>query len=314
MTKITAVYKLTIPPSNHFYIGASTNLDGRIASHLSNLRAGKHPNDILQSAFRVSPTQEIEIEVLSVCTDSDALAKAEGHYIKEYINDPLCCNKYVTTKHGAHGRNFSTQHKTNLAASIVRLRPSTIEFVSPQGKRYVTDNVSAFAAQYGLSQSAMNQVATGDIAHAKGWSLTNNTYPMPLGTVKRPHHISVDVVDFKGRVRTLTTDNYKGIALAHNVHPKTLRSWMLNDNGAHSAGLVKVKDIQLVYDITDANGEKWIIPDSHGSRRVFFDSHNIEYREWQFITRVLNIKRQSPSKNGWTCQGRRSVTYETTNP
>lgn len=75
----SGIYRITFE-TGHFYIGKSTNLTARLASHRRNWTRTKYGS--------------FTSEVLHYCVKED-LAYLESKYITEAINDLMCLNKVI---------------------------------------------------------------------------------------------------------------------------------------------------------------------------------------------------------------------------
>jgi group I intron endonuclease len=65
------------------------------------------------------------------------------------------------------GKVFSEQAKQNMKLAQ---RKYLYEFIDSNGEVYVTDSLSDFSKQYGLSAGQLSQVVNGKAAHHKGWT------------------------------------------------------------------------------------------------------------------------------------------------
>jgi hypothetical protein len=63
------------------YIGSTSDYDTRRSSHLSRLKAGKHPNDGLQELWKNSTPEQFTFRILEEVADASELRKHERHWM-----------------------------------------------------------------------------------------------------------------------------------------------------------------------------------------------------------------------------------------
>ncbi len=115
MPLIKYVYKLTIVPTGHFYIGQTSNLKTRFHHHIVSIAdyeygkavqpfhkiIGPLLNEMYQSldaGRKKKPTFDIFIRkqmtayIYAITGDQPSADLVEYHYINKFKNDPLCLN------------------------------------------------------------------------------------------------------------------------------------------------------------------------------------------------------------------------------
>jgi len=81
--KKCGIYKITNPINLKCYIGYSSDITTRWASHRRNLRRNTHVNPYLQSAYNIPNSHEFIYEIIHKCSISD-LPMYEKYFIKKY--------------------------------------------------------------------------------------------------------------------------------------------------------------------------------------------------------------------------------------
>ena len=79
--------------------------------------------------------------------------------------------KMSESKRGEKHNRFGTQHSedTKLKMKLAKIK-YLCEFVDRDGEVYITDCLSDFGRQHGLSVSGLSNVIHGKISHHKGWT------------------------------------------------------------------------------------------------------------------------------------------------
>lgn len=78
--KAKGVYAITCIPSAKIYVGCSSDIKGRLKTHLSDLRSGRHVNNHLQASWVKYGSNSFQFEVLEY---TDDYFEAEKKWIKE---------------------------------------------------------------------------------------------------------------------------------------------------------------------------------------------------------------------------------------
>ena len=185
-TKVqSGIYKLTHKPSGKFYIGATTNLYKRWASHKSQFIAGKHHGPLQEVYNLTNDLNDWSVKMLKTCTKK-TLQKNEQLYLTEYGNDPKCVNTHSRANVGRRDKKTNDDGRHHLASSLLGknskkgkiLRPNNLTFVAPDGTEYPhVQSVNRFAEEHNLSQVQMNYVANGQFATFYGWTRKDAELP-----------------------------------------------------------------------------------------------------------------------------------------
>lgn len=77
----SVIYKITNIINNKCYIGSAVNCRKRRNEHFSNLKLGKHPNNILQRSFNKYGSNQFTFEVIEYVPDKNSLIEREQHYL-----------------------------------------------------------------------------------------------------------------------------------------------------------------------------------------------------------------------------------------
>jgi GIY-YIG catalytic domain len=81
MDRTRGVYAIRCMTTGQVYIGASEHVGGRVGQHFSLLRAGKHPNRLLQRAWAVHGESAFNVEVLQIVEAEVPLADVEAAWM-----------------------------------------------------------------------------------------------------------------------------------------------------------------------------------------------------------------------------------------
>jgi GIY-YIG catalytic domain len=81
MDRTRGVYAIRCMTTGQVYIGASEHVGGRVGQHFSLLRAGRHPNRLLQRAWAVHGESAFNVEVLQTVEAEVLLADVEAAWV-----------------------------------------------------------------------------------------------------------------------------------------------------------------------------------------------------------------------------------------
>lgn len=95
----TGIYRITCLENGSYYIGRANNFTRRFIRHKSDLRCGRHDNQILQRIFDKYGLEPLKFEVLVICKDP-YMTELEQTLIDEYFNDSLCINLSRSSRGG----------------------------------------------------------------------------------------------------------------------------------------------------------------------------------------------------------------------
>lgn len=173
------------------YIGSSTSVQDRLATHKTLLRKGKgHHNKHLQSAFSKYGEDSFTFQVIEFCT-SALLESREHYWIQAYNANFDGYNKGVDVKCPARGRKQSEEEIENRLAKIRKFR----KLVDVNGSLFETNDVPFFAKTHNLRYASLAAVMAGIRYSYNGWRLaTKATIGVPhidirIGKPKRGRKI-----------------------------------------------------------------------------------------------------------------------------
>jgi hypothetical protein len=152
----TGVYKITCLENKKFYIGSSVSCETRWNSHLSALKNGKHHNKHIQSAYNKYGADCFIIEILEECDESVLLDREQF-----YIDTTQCTNNSI---------GFNICNKAENGKSSIFDSSKDYIVISPNGTKYLVNNLEAFCRKMGFSNSGLRNVALGRAFQYKnGW-------------------------------------------------------------------------------------------------------------------------------------------------
>jgi len=82
MDRTRGVYAIRCMTTGQVYIGASEHISGRVGQHFSLLRAGSHPNRLLQRAWAVHGESDFNVEVLQTVEAEVPLVDVEAAWVR----------------------------------------------------------------------------------------------------------------------------------------------------------------------------------------------------------------------------------------
>jgi group I intron endonuclease len=116
LNPVPGVYRVWCS-DKHYYIGRSSDIDGRCKGHERGLRNGNHPNPHMQAVFNKHGS--FRYEVLETAGEAEAINIEQG-LIDKHLSDPLCMNicdsAEIPTRKGLrntpeHNAKISAAHK-----------------------------------------------------------------------------------------------------------------------------------------------------------------------------------------------------------
>jgi hypothetical protein len=178
--------------SGKFYIGSTSNLYQRWASHKSLFKSGRNLRQ-LQTIYNVNKNiKEWKLEMLEECSKSK-LKACEDKHLRWYQSATGLLN--IKKTGGNVGRRYiklSEKAGNNAAVALLGKntkdktirRPVDLTFISPSGKEYPNIiSIKRFAEQHGLSQPAMNMLANGQLNTSYGWTVKGRSATIEPGQV-----------------------------------------------------------------------------------------------------------------------------------
>lgn len=296
------VYKITHIPTGKYYIGATKDLYHRWYSHLASMKYNhKTSNSTLKELWKQTPTEDaFRMQVLEVTADDrEILNNRERDYLAIAINDDNCVNRHKKAFRSRYGQKCTEQHKRRLSESQCRRRgnrKSTVRLVSPEGRVYETNNVAAFAREHNLTQPLLNQVASGKTLSHKGWTLEGTTMKVIEDQV---------LSDFKGNTVTVTNDNWAEVAEQIESVPGQFRMFLYKpERHAIQPGWFKVGIADQIFVVENEDGERFIIPDLNGAKRIFCILYGLSHQLWAKLLAKKRLK-SGEFVEGWRVVERR---------
>lgn len=138
------VYQIKSTTENKIYVGGSSNLRSRKNEHLYRLRKGNHYNILLQKAYNLYGTSDLEFSILCICKKEELLIKEQyfldllkPKYNKYFIaGSPLgakrtkeMCVYASLIRKGKSHKPMSEETKRNIsrARTGIKVKPFTTE-------------------------------------------------------------------------------------------------------------------------------------------------------------------------------------------
>lgn len=158
------IYLLTHIPTGNTYVGQSTNIARRWHDHRSKLRHGAR----LEGKTH-DPIPDWKFEILELVDDPSMLLAKEYFWIHE-----LGATLNVLDLRETNGGQKSAQGRKDnfLTDSKIDNKYRRYYLVGPDGTEYCTDNLTAFAEEFGLERRNLFAIALGKRGRRthKGWT------------------------------------------------------------------------------------------------------------------------------------------------
>jgi group I intron endonuclease len=134
------VYKITCKKTGYVYIGASTKLQERFATHKKLLNNRKHSNLAMQYAWDLLGPDNLQFEIIEICNPLEVFDKEIQHYDSHEGPKFSRCRRYYAAKKPIAARlawseQAKRQHKEgslgtaeHIAAASVAARLSLIAY------------------------------------------------------------------------------------------------------------------------------------------------------------------------------------------
>ena len=183
------IYKITNIQNNKCYIGQSVQTSNvRINNHRYRLRANKHSNPHLQSAWNVHGESSFIFEKIAFAKSASELDNLEVQLIKEHkSNNRNFGYNIFSGGHHQHSVPTETRSRIGIAnrgnqhteeqkirwATEKRIYDYSTAIVSPDENEYIVNNVKGFAREHGLEIAALRRVLQGKSYCTKGWRLVS---------------------------------------------------------------------------------------------------------------------------------------------
>lgn len=124
------IYGIKNLTNSKWYVGQSTNVDGRIKHHIYNLKKGTHSNAHLQSSFNSDGLSSFEFHILEITLVLPLLDIKEQTWINHYHSDD--------PKHGYNldsGGSLNKKHSEETKKLIGELNSWTVPSVRTRQKQ-----------------------------------------------------------------------------------------------------------------------------------------------------------------------------------
>lgn len=109
--KLSGVYIITNTTNGNRYIGSSVDIRRRWATHLRELRRGKHGNQILQRAWDKYGEDGFEFSIVLLCSENDTLLNEQEYLDSMHPEYNIC----ISATASMLGRIMSEEHKHNIS-------------------------------------------------------------------------------------------------------------------------------------------------------------------------------------------------------
>ena len=109
------VYRLWCS-DRHYYVGRSSNIEGRCSGHRKKLERGKHPNPHMQAVF--NKYGEFRYEVVAVAGRVASIRLEQG-LLDTHLSDPLCMNICASAEIPSRkGARNTPEHNAKISAGL----------------------------------------------------------------------------------------------------------------------------------------------------------------------------------------------------
>lgn len=103
--KISGIYRIVCTKNGRYYIGSSSNINKRWATHKKQLSDNVHPNVFMQRAWNKYGETSFRIEILEHVSN-DMLLSVEQNYLSEHVGSQNCMNLKLTAGGGVSKRDI----------------------------------------------------------------------------------------------------------------------------------------------------------------------------------------------------------------
>lgn len=141
--KKSGIYKITCTENNKIYVGSAVDLDRRWKRHLSELKAKKHYNIIMQNAYDKYGEKAFVFSILQIVEDVSLLMKFEQNYLdtlKPFGKYGFNINTLATG-----GGNFKNHpNKNEIYKKISKSKIDMHIIVSDEHKAYLSKKLTEY--------------------------------------------------------------------------------------------------------------------------------------------------------------------------
>src|SRR5690606_9140620 len=131
---IPGIYSVVNNVNGKCYIGSSYNLRRRRTDHLRALRDGKHPNKILQAAYKKYGEENFSFEFIEHVPDTSLLIKREQAWVDFMNPEYNICRQMVNSRLGV---KLTKEQCDAIKAKGRKASPETRKKLSDSHKGYV---------------------------------------------------------------------------------------------------------------------------------------------------------------------------------
>lgn len=127
------VYRITVQPTGHFYIGSAANMPSRREQHLKALRQAGHHNLLLQRLFDAHGEASLEFSVIELCETRQKAYETEAEVMEEYAASDRMLN---IGKHTRGGDNLSRHpNRLEVIARTSATLKKQVAALGPDGRQ-----------------------------------------------------------------------------------------------------------------------------------------------------------------------------------
>jgi group I intron endonuclease len=144
----TGIYHITNNKTSKVYIGSSVDIDIRINSHFSSLKAGVHGNKKLQEDFNTYGIDNFSSDILMICPE-DFLIEMENHFIFKFDNTYNVRKAHV----GRYKRVKKSKVKKPYAVKVDKEILDDIKKVAEKQHRSVNNTIEIALIEYAKNNS-----------------------------------------------------------------------------------------------------------------------------------------------------------------
>lgn len=248
------IYKITNTINNKCYIGQSIQTNNiRLNNHRYLLRANRHSNPYLQSAWNFYGEEAFVFEKIKFAQTTEELDSLEKQLIQEHGSDNREFGYNIFSgghhQHGvpdevrlkignANRGNRHSDEQRQRWAMEKRKNTYASHILSPDETLYPVDNIRLFCKTHGLDKGNLMRVLKGQSYHVKGWRLV--TTPKELCdnsyiTFHRQSKLKGQQLISPDSVVYIIDKPLKVFCEEHNIRPSKIRL-VLNGQQSHHRG------------------------------------------------------------------------------
>lgn len=212
-----AAYALHHVESDLLYVGSTSNLYSRVASHGSSLRAGSHHNGALQKAFDENPVFNLKYRITPTMEEA---VEIEQSLLDKLLPSGKLLNRAPDARSAGKGIVFSEERRSALRSATVR------QFSDPANRerQSILSREKWQDPEYRAKQASRDRKKETSQSASDAMKLrwANSEYRERV-LAARPKHILKTIVD------GVEYRSIRAAASANNVDAKTMKSRILDD-------------------------------------------------------------------------------------